>query len=97
MKKAFCNGLENITMKNDDQILIQELLDSSNDNISTMSIITNTHPNFINISDAETEEQIINGIGKVDSILVEANPQFMFISEINDGLILREHQGDNIT
>ena len=71
MKKAFCNGLENITMKNDDKILIQELLDSSNDNISIMSIITNTHPNFINISDAETEEQIINGIGKVDSIFFE--------------------------
>lgn len=28
---------------------------------------------------------------------MKANPQFMFISEIDDGLILREHQGENIT
>lgn len=56
MKKAFSNGLENITMKNDEQIMIHDLLDSSNDNVSTMSIITNTHPNFVNISDAEQEE-----------------------------------------
>ena len=38
----------------------------------------------------------LNKLGKADTFLIQSNPQYQFINEIDDGLVLKETEGESI-